>query len=145
MSTDRIILHSAIAPAFLAGLKAALSNTPGDVPLPKVVSAASKARLDAVVAGAVSEGANILFGKAPDADAATPPTAAFVPTVIGDMKEDMSFWNDEAFGPVVGCMVVQSEDEAIAVANKTPYGLSASVFTQDLRRGLAIAKKIESG
>ncbi|TVY84269.1 Vanillin dehydrogenase [Lachnellula suecica] len=146
MSTDRIILHSEIAPAFLSGLKAALSSMPSDKPLPKVVSAASKARLDAVVAGAVSNGASILFGTLPGADAsAQASSATFAPTIISEMKSDMPFWNEEAFGPVVGCMVVQSEDEAIAVANKSAYGLSASVFTQDLRRGLRIAKRLESG
>jgi len=147
MSTDRIILHKDIAPAFLSGLKAALSSMPSDVPLPKVVSVASKARLDAVVAGAISDGANILFGSVPGEDRPTTPTlkAAFPPTIISDMKEDMTFWKEEAFGPLVGCMVVQTEDEAVAVANNTEYGLSAAVFTQDLRRGLAIAKRIESG
>lgn len=147
MSTDRIIVHSDIAPAFLSGLKTALSDMPSDTLLPRVVSATSKARLDNIVANAVSSGAKILFGRDHDVKTATQPTldASFTPTVIDGVKEDMTFWNEEAFGPVVGCLVVQTEDEAIAIANNTGYGLSAAVFTQDLRRGLSVAKRINSG
>lgn len=72
-------------------------------------------------------------------------SVCFAPTVLGGVTEDMAIWHDEAFGPIVGLMVAQSEDEAVRMANKTGYGLSAAVFTRDLRKGLALAKRIESG
>jgi acyl-CoA reductase-like NAD-dependent aldehyde dehydrogenase len=148
MATDRIILHSAIAPAFLTALKAALSSTPSRSPLPTVVSSTSKERLETIVSEAVSGGAKVLFGSAlnPNISSSIGQSAAcFGPTVLGNFAEDTEFWNEEVFGPLVGYKIVQSEDEAVSAANNTGYGLSAAVFTKDLRRGLAVAKRIESG
>ena len=52
---------------------------------------------------------------------------------------------EEAFGPTVGVLEVESEEEAVRVANDTGYGLSAAVFTEDLRRGFRVARQIDSG
>lgn len=57
----------------------------------------------------------------------------------------MAVWQDEMFAPVAACMTFENEDEAVSLANKGGYGLSAAVFTEDLRKGFAIAKKLESG
>ena len=57
----------------------------------------------------------------------------------------MDLYHEESFGPMVSLITVQSEEEAVELANDTEYGLSASVFTRDLARGLRIAKLIESG
>lgn len=67
------------------------------------------------------------------------------PAVLGGVKEDMALWQEESFASVAACMPFDSEDEAIRLANGSGYGLSASVFTEDLRRGLAMAKRIQSG
>ncbi|RAL65072.1 hypothetical protein DID88_001179 [Monilinia fructigena] len=69
----------------------------------------------------------------------------FTPMIIGDINEDMPLWRDENFGPVVAYRIAKSDEEAIEMANDTEYGLSAAVFTQDLRKGFAIAKQLESG
>lgn len=57
----------------------------------------------------------------------------------------MALWQEESFASVAACMPFDSEDEAIRLANGSGYGLSASVFTEDLRRGLAMARRIQSG
>jgi acyl-CoA reductase-like NAD-dependent aldehyde dehydrogenase len=144
MSTDRIIIHAEIAKKFLAALKNALAGM-GTAPSPTfVVSAASKARLEALVSDAIAKGGSNLTH---DADAAPINSvgAHFAPTVIGDVTGKMEMWRDESFGPLVGYVIAKSEDEAIEIANSTEYGLSASVFTQDLRKGFAVARRLESG
>jgi acyl-CoA reductase-like NAD-dependent aldehyde dehydrogenase len=67
------------------------------------------------------------------------------PVLLGGVKEDMEVWQEEAFASLAACMMVNSDEEAIRIANSSGYGLSAAVFTEDLRKGLAIAKKIQSG
>jgi len=68
-----------------------------------------------------------------------------IPTVIGGLSNDMNLWTEEAFGPLVGYRLFSDEDEAVKLANSPGYGLSASVFTRDLRKAFALAKKLESG
>jgi benzaldehyde dehydrogenase (NAD) len=57
----------------------------------------------------------------------------------------MKLFRDESFGPVVGIIRARDEAHAIELANDTEYGLSASVFTRDIARGLKVARQIESG
>ncbi|KAG5942198.1 hypothetical protein E4U59_001271 [Claviceps monticola] len=57
----------------------------------------------------------------------------------------MDIYKTESFGPTVSVLDIESEEEAIRIANDTEYGLAAAVFTQDLRRGLRLAEAIETG
>ena len=66
-------------------------------------------------------------------------------TVLDGVTSEMRLYRDESFGPVVGIIRVQDEEEAIRVANDAQYGLSAAVFTRDVARGLRIARRIRSG
>ena len=104
------------------------------------MSAASQSRLQSLVSDALAKGATLLTD-----DPRRIEGAVFTPAVIGQLKDDMKFARDEAFGPLAGYIVVQNEEEAIKIANGTEYGLAASVFTRDLRKGFAIAKKLQSG
>lgn len=67
------------------------------------------------------------------------------PTILTDITEHNPIYTQELFGPVLSFYVVDSEEEAIAVANATPFGLGASVFTANLEHGKDIARRIESG
>lgn len=67
------------------------------------------------------------------------------PTVLTDINENNPIYTQELFGPVAAFYVVNNEREAVELANATPYGLGASVFTADIERGHAIAAAIESG
>lgn len=67
------------------------------------------------------------------------------PTVLTDIDESNPIYTEELFGPVASFYVVESEAEAIQLANATPYGLGASVFTADVERGRRVAAQIESG
>ncbi len=67
------------------------------------------------------------------------------PWILSDVTMDMPVANCEVFGPVVGLMAVESEEEALAIANDTEYGLSAGIFTQDLYHGMQLAQQVETG
>ena len=69
----------------------------------------------------------------------------FEPTVLADVDHSMTAMTDETFGPTVPIMKVADAEEAIRMANDSPYGLGASVWTKDLARGEQIARRIESG
>ncbi|KAM4057260.1 aldehyde dehydrogenase family protein [Hirsutella rhossiliensis] len=142
MSTDRLIIHADIAPEFLQVLKKSLAAAQAASPsLPLVASAASAARLGSVVADAQARGAHVFSG------GPNPPgkAAHFAPTVLGGLSSDMDASREENFGPLMGYVTVTSEEEAVEVTNGSGYGLSASVFTRDLRKGFALAKKLECG
>ena len=66
-------------------------------------------------------------------------------TVLDHVTPDMRIYAEELFGPVKPVIRVKGEDEAIRIANDTEYGLSAAVFSRDIRRALAVAARIESG
>jgi len=67
------------------------------------------------------------------------------PTVFGDVRNDMAIAREEIFGPVLSIITYRDDEEAIAIANDTPYGLHAYVFGADLPRANAVASKIEAG
>jgi len=69
----------------------------------------------------------------------------YEPTILTGVTPDMRACAEETFGPVVCVYPVGSDDEAVALANSTAYGLNASVWTRDLRAGHAIAARIEAG
>lgn len=67
------------------------------------------------------------------------------PIIIDGVNKDMELYHAESFGPSVSIIEVASEEEAIEIANDTDYGLTGAVFTENLARGLRVAKQIESG
>lgn len=69
----------------------------------------------------------------------------FPPTLLTGVTSSMRVVNEETFGPLLPLVKVQSEEEAIRLANDSPFGLSASVWTTDRARGFAVAKRIEAG
>lgn len=69
----------------------------------------------------------------------------FQPTVLTAVTHDMKVMREETFGPVVAIMKVADEDEAIRLANDSPYGLNGNVWTKDAARGIELATRIETG
>ncbi|KAF7170589.1 hypothetical protein CNMCM5623_002976 [Aspergillus felis] len=144
MSTDRILIHSSIAPAFMDALKKALgSNLDPSAPPPTLVNVASKTRVEGMIDRALESGAHLIHGSVDKSVGES--GVRMAPVLLGGVKEDMEVWQEEAFASLAACMVVNSDEEAIRITNSGGYGLSAAVFTEDLRKGLAIAKKIQSG
>jgi acyl-CoA reductase-like NAD-dependent aldehyde dehydrogenase len=93
------------------------------------------------VADAVQKGARVLTG----GNEVQGPGRFFEPTVLVDVDHSMKCMTEETFGPTLPIMKVQDTEEAVRLANESPYGLGASVFTRDTSRGEEVAKRIEAG
>jgi succinate-semialdehyde dehydrogenase/glutarate-semialdehyde dehydrogenase len=90
---------------------------------------------------AVSRGARVLAGGGRGRD-----TGYFMqPTVLSNVDHTMEVMREETFGPVLPLMTFETEDEAVRLANDSPYGLTASVWTRDIRRGERVAERVEAG
>ncbi len=99
-------------------------------------------RVRAHVEDAVAKGATLLTGGRARPDLGP---LFFEPTVLANVTEGMACFADETFGPVVAIHVVENEEEAIAAANATEFGLNASIFTRSPRRARAIADRLDAG
>ena len=95
-------------------------------------------RVESWISDAVSGGARLVTGGGREG-------TLHQPTVVADVAPEMRVSCDEIFGPAVALTRVDDIDEAIAMANDTNYGLSASIFTQDIDRALKYAQQVESG
>lgn len=69
----------------------------------------------------------------------------YAPTVLADVKQDMRIMREETFGPVLPIMAFTDDDEAVRMANDSEYGLAASVWTRDAKRGERLARRIHAG
>jgi acyl-CoA reductase-like NAD-dependent aldehyde dehydrogenase len=90
---------------------------------------------------AVAQGARVLAGGARGRDAG----AFHEPTVVSNVDHTMRLMREETFGPVLPLMTFKSEDEAIRLANDSPFGLTASVWTRNIKRGERVAARIDAG
>lgn len=96
------------------------------------------------VAAACSAGARALVGGS-DFPPDQPGSPYLAPEVLVDVDHGMDVMREESFGPVVGVMPVDSDDEAVALMNDSPYGLTASLWTADLEAAEALGCRIETG
>lgn len=143
MSTERIVVQRSIADQFRQKLAETSEKMFGkDAPAPVLVNSAAVSKNKKLVADAVSRGAKILFG---DANASESVDTSMRPVVVEGVTKEMEMYATESFGPTVSLIVVDTEEEAITLANDTEYGLTGAVFTSNLFRGLRVAKQIDSG
>ncbi|PRB41016.1 NAD-dependent succinate-semialdehyde dehydrogenase [Arthrobacter sp. MYb23] len=106
-----------------------------------LVDEASVRKVDSLVRDAVGHGAKLLTGGNP----LDGPGFFYPPTVLTNVPLEARMVHEETFGPVALIIPFDTEDEVIAAANSSDDGLAAYVFTEDLRRGLRISERIESG
>ena len=143
MSTERLIVDNAVADDFVAKLARRAAALPsgdprGPVVLGALVSLSAAERMDELVADAKAKGAVVVAGGKRNG-------AIVEATVIDRVTPAMRIYREESFGPVKPVVRVDGDEEAIRAANDTEYGLSAAVFSRDIQRALAVAKRVESG
>jgi len=147
IASKRFIVVREVAEAFSARFAALMSELVVGDPLDpatqvgSVVNETELASLVAQLAEATGRGARILTGgeRLPGAG------CFFPPTVVVDVTPDMRLAREEVFGPIAPVLVVADEDEAVALANDSEFGLGGSVWTRDLVRGEAVARRLECG
>lgn len=126
--------------AMAEGLSVGLGQDNAD--LTPVVSAGQLAGIEALCRRAIEEGAVAVTGGEAFADRA----GHFMrPTVFRDVTPDMCIAQEEVFGPVLAIMPFDTEEQAIAIANGTDFGLVAGVFTQDISRAMRCTRRLKSG
>jgi succinate-semialdehyde dehydrogenase / glutarate-semialdehyde dehydrogenase len=146
-AANRIFVHRSVHDEFarmlaerMAALQVGVGYEP-DTEVGPVVDEGSLAKIDLLVRDAVTRGARLEVGGAP----LQRPGFFYPPTVVTGVPSDARMVAEEIFGPVASVLAFDHEDEVIDVANSTEYGLAAYVFTEDLRRGMRVAEKLESG
>jgi succinate-semialdehyde dehydrogenase/glutarate-semialdehyde dehydrogenase len=116
-------------------------GTDPDTTLGPMISDKAVAKIAGLVDDAVAKGGKLLLG----GTRLNRPGSYYPATVIGDVPDNARVWREEIFGPVAVIQPFDSDDEVIAKANDTELGLSSYLYTGDLKRGLAMAGRIEAG
>lgn len=149
VASERVILHHRVAPKFEAMVAEIAGNLRQGVPRADAVvdvgAMATPLQLEIVerlVNRAVEQGARVVVG---GHRTHSQSGEFFAPTVLADVTKDMDIMQEETFGPVLLLCTVQNDEEAIAVANSTAFGLGSSVFSANRRRARHIAKRVEAG
>ncbi len=144
MAAGRHLVHEKIAEAYIAKLTERAQRLPvgdphrGQVALGPLINAKQVARVDRIVNDSVKDGAELRAGGNP--------RGLFYPaTVLAGVRPGMPAFDEEIFGPVAPVTIFSSDDEAVALANASSYGLSAAVQSASSARGLAIARRLRSG
>jgi|SRR5579872_1651065 len=116
-------------------------GTEDDVEVGPLIDASQRGKVSELVQDALGKGARALVGGT-ERDGAG---YFFDPTVLTDVPDDANLLTEEIFGPVAPVRGFDDEDEAVAAANDTEYGLVAYVFTRDVKRALRVAERLETG
>jgi len=144
---NRILVQSGIYDRFAAALVGAvqkLSVGPGleaGNTVGPLISEEAIHKVETLVAEAVKKGAKVLTG----GEVAPAGPLFYRPSVIGDVTPDMSIVREEIFGPVAALVRFDTEDEVIKLANDTPFGLAAYLFSRNLSRAWRVAERLDAG
>lgn len=146
-AANRIYVQRGVADRFSRKMADAMSalrvghGTEDGVQVGPMIDSAGRSKISDLVADAVGCGAHVLAGGyVPEG-----PGFFYPPTVLSGVPIAARMTREEIFGPVAAITSFDTEDEVVAAANDTPYGLVSYVFTNDLRRALRVAEALESG
>jgi acyl-CoA reductase-like NAD-dependent aldehyde dehydrogenase len=148
ISTERVYVEEPIYDEFVelvtrkvGELRQGPPRGPGSVDLGAVIHPPQSDIVEEHVRDAVAKGARVVAGGGRSDDAGH----FFEPTVLVDVDHSMECMREETFGPTLPIMKVSDADEGVRLANDTPYGLQASVWTRDVAKGEKLARRIEAG
>jgi succinate-semialdehyde dehydrogenase/glutarate-semialdehyde dehydrogenase len=146
-AANRFIVHRSVADEFARRVTAAVEGfrvgrgTDPDVRIGPLVDAKAVEKAESLVADAVARGAGLATG----GSRIDRPGTFFEPTVLTDVRPGSEILREEIFGPVLAIAPFDTEDEAVALANDTEYGLVSYVYTDNLARGQRMIERIETG
>jgi benzaldehyde dehydrogenase (NAD) len=144
LTTGRHLVHERIVDRYVEALATRANKlivgdpAAGDVHLGPIVNERQAAGVDRIVAGSLAKGATLVAGGLRDG-------LFYRPSVITGVVPGMSLFDEEIFGPVAAITTFSDDEEAIALANLSEYGLSAAIVTPDLARAQRIADRLHSG
>lgn len=148
VAVKRLFVEAPVYEAFTARLVATVEKLrvgPGDAATTDIgplIRASQIEMLETQLADAVQKGARVLCGGRRRRDLGE---LFYEPTVLVDVTPDMAVMQEETFGPLLPVVRVRDPEEAIDWANRSRFGLSASIWTKDLRRGREMAERIQAG
>jgi len=150
-ATSRLICHEDVVDDFIAMIQdAAKDLTLGNgledgVDVGPLINEAALDKVNHYVGVGRDEGATLVFGGAQATGDGLDSGFFFTPTLFRDVTPDMTIAREEIFGPVLSVLTVSSYEDAVAVANDTQYGLSSSIYTQDVNRSFRAMHDLEAG
>ncbi|HME02156.1 MAG TPA: NAD-dependent succinate-semialdehyde dehydrogenase [Solirubrobacteraceae bacterium] len=146
-AANRFHVHESVADEFarrlaerMRALKVGRGTEP-DVDVGPLIDEDQRTKVTELVGDAVSRGAQVLLGGEP----LDCPGYFYAPTVLAHVPQDARVLSEEIFGPVAPIATFSSEEQALAAANRTEYGLVAYVYTRDLSRAFRVCEGIETG
>jgi acyl-CoA reductase-like NAD-dependent aldehyde dehydrogenase len=148
---SRVLVHERAYDEFVGRLaERARKMKVGDPldPTTEMGSQVSAKQLDTILSYIESgrqQGAKVLAGGARDTEGAKAKGNFVQPTIFGDVQPGMRIAQEEIFGPVLSCLRFQDEAQALEIANGTAYGLAASLWTRDVGKAHALARRVKSG
>jgi acyl-CoA reductase-like NAD-dependent aldehyde dehydrogenase len=149
ISIERAYVEAPVYDEFVAkvtekiqAMRVGVPRGPGSVEMGAINFPPQLETIKAHVADAVDKGARVLAGGKEAHDGGG---RFYEPTLLVDVDHTMKIMTEETFGPTLPVMRVRDADEAVRLANDSPYGLGASVFTRDTERGEAIARRLQTG
>jgi succinate-semialdehyde dehydrogenase / glutarate-semialdehyde dehydrogenase len=146
-AANRFHVHESLVEEFAQGLAERMSRlkvgrgTEPDVDVGPLIDATQRDKVAELVGDAVERGAQVLVG----GHAGDGPGYFYEPTVLASVPADARLLAEEIFGPVAPVATFSSDEQAIAAANRTEYGLVAYVYTRDLERAFRVCEGIETG
>jgi acyl-CoA reductase-like NAD-dependent aldehyde dehydrogenase len=149
ISIERVYVEEPVYEEFVAkvsdkvrALRVGAPAGPGSVEVGAITFPPQLETIEAHVADAIDKGARVLTGGHALSEGAG---RFYEPTVLVDVDHTMKCMTEETFGPTLPIMKVSDAEEAVRLANDSPYGLGASVFSRDVQRGEQIARRLEVG
>jgi vanillin dehydrogenase len=142
---DRVLAHRSVADDLVARLAEKASQLPAGDPrdpgtvIGPLITAGAAERVARLVDEAAAGGASVRAG------GGRPRGALYSASVLSQVTPQMRIETEETFGPVCTVMSVDDDEQAVAIANESTYGLSAGIMTEDVRRGFDIARRLNTG